>query len=125
MEALVLLLIILVFGFFSFPLFSYFGAIGIYSLIFLDTGIIFWALFAVLGFVFLVSKNRINLITKKLVNFINKKGLLPKISDTEEAALQAGTNWVEADFFKAEVNFKKNKFSKNHNSYKRGTRFLR
>ena len=107
MEALVLLLIILGFGFFSFPLFSYFAVIGVYSLIFLDVGIIFWVVFAILGFVFLVSKNRINLITKKLVNFINKKGLLPKISDTEEAALQAGTNWVEADFFKAEVNFKK------------------
>ena len=107
MEALVLLLILLGFGFFSFPLFSYFAVIGVYSLIFLDVGIIFWIIFAVLGFVFLVSKNRINLITKKLVNFINKKGLLPKISDTEEAALQAGTNWVEADFFKAEVNFKK------------------
>ena len=107
MEALVLLLILLGFGFFSFPLFSYFAVIGVYSLIFLNVGIIFWVIFAVLGFVFLVSKNRINLITKKLVNFINKKGLLPKISDTEEAALQAGTNWVEADFFKAEVNFKK------------------
>lgn len=107
MEALVLLLIILVFGFFSFPLFSYFTLIGVYSFVFLDVGIIFWVVFAALGFVFLISKNRINLITKKLVNFINKKGLLPKISDTEEAALQAGTNWVEADFFKAEVNFKK------------------
>ena len=107
MEALILLLIILVFGFFSFPLFSYFTLIGVYSFVFLDVGIIFWAVFAILGFVFLVSKNRINLITKKLVSFINKKGLLPKISDTEEAALQAGTNWVEADFFKAEVNFKK------------------
>ena len=107
MEALVLLLIILGFGFFSFPLFSYFALVGAYSFLFLDVGIIFWAVFAFLGFIFLVSKNRINLITKKLVNFINKKGLLPKISDTEEAALQAGTNWVEADFFKAEVNFKK------------------
>ena len=42
--------------FFSFPLFSYFALIGIYSLIFLNVGIIFWAVFAVLGFVFLVSK---------------------------------------------------------------------
>lgn len=107
MEALVLLLITLIFGFFSFPLFSYFTLVGVYSFVFFDMGIIFWAVFALFGFVFLVPKNRINLITKKLVNFINKKGLLPKISDTEEAALQAGTNWVEADFFKAEVNFKK------------------
>ena len=41
MEALVLLLILLGFGFFSFPLFSYFAVIGVYSLIFLDVGIIF------------------------------------------------------------------------------------
>ena len=107
MEALVLLLIVLIFGFFSFPLSSYFTLVGVYSFVFFDMGIIFWAVFALLGFLFLVPKNRINLITKKLVNFINKKGLLPKISDTEEAALQAGTNWVEADFFKAQVNFKK------------------
>ena len=106
MEALILLFIILVFGFYSFPLYSYFALVGAYSFVLCDTGIIFWSIFTLLGAIFLVPSLRINLITKKLVNFINKKGLLPKISTTEEAALQAGTNWVEADFFKAQVNFK-------------------
>ena len=36
MEALVLFLIILVFGFFSFPLFSYFTLVGVYSFVFFD-----------------------------------------------------------------------------------------
>lgn len=106
MEALVLLLIILGFGFFSFPLYSYFVAIGFYSVIFFDVGALFWTIFALLAVVLLLPSFRIKLISSKLVNFINKNGLLPKISQTEQAALQAGTNWVEADFFKAEVNFK-------------------
>lgn len=106
MEALVLLLIVLGFGFFSFPLYSYFIAVGLYSVIFFDVGALFWTIFALLAVVLLLPSFRIKLISSKLVNFINKNGLLPKISQTEQAALQAGTNWVEADFFKAEVNFK-------------------
>lgn len=106
MEALVLLLIVLGFGFFSFPLYSYFIAVGLYSVIFFEVETLFWVIFALLAFVFLSPSVRIKLISSKLVNFINKNGLLPKISQTEQAALQAGTNWVEADFFKAEVNFK-------------------
>lgn len=106
MEALILLLIVLGFGFFSFPLYSYFIAVGLYSVIFFEVGTLFWVIFALLAFVFLSPSVRIKLISSKLVNFINKNGLLPKISQTEQAALQAGTNWVEADFFKAEVNFK-------------------
>ena len=106
MEALILLLVILAFGYFSFPLYSYFVFVGTYALVFCDVGVIFWTLFILTGALFLIPTFRIKYITSKLVNFINKKGLLPKISATEEAALQAGTNWVEADFFKAEVNFK-------------------
>ena len=106
MEALVLLFLILIFGFFSFPLYSYFVLVGAFSFAFCDVGIILWSIFIVLGAVFLIPSLRLKLISSKLVNFINKKGLLPKISATEEAALQAGTNWVEVDFFKAQVNFK-------------------
>ncbi|MGE4463303.1 MAG: hypothetical protein AB7D49_12780, partial [Arcobacter sp.] len=106
METLILILIILAFGFFSFPLYSYFALIGIYSAIFFDVGTVFWAIFIVLATILLIPTFRIKFITSKIVNFINKNGLLPKISKTEEAALQAGTNWVEADFFKAQINFK-------------------
>jgi len=106
MEALILLFVILVFGFYSFPLYSYFAFVGVYSLVFFDVGTIFWSLYFVAAAIFLIPSLRIKFITNKLVNFINKNQLLPKISSTEEAALQAGTNWVETNFFKAEVNFK-------------------
>ena len=124
MEALILFLVILTFGFLSFPLYSYFIFVGIYSSVFFDTGIIFWSLFSFLGAIFLIPSIRIKLITSKLVNFINKNGLLPKISATEEAALQAGTNWVEADFFKAEVNFKAINFQKTTKLTKEEQAFL-
>jgi acyl-CoA dehydrogenase len=107
METLILLFIILVFGFYSFPLYSYFVLIGAYSLIFTEASFIFWSILIILGAIFLIPSLRIRFISSKLVNFINKKGLLPKISETEEAALQAGTNWVETNFFKAQVDFKK------------------
>ncbi|MDD2887082.1 MAG: acyl-CoA dehydrogenase [Aliarcobacter sp.] len=106
METLILLFLILVFGFYSFPLYSYFALIGVYTFAFCDVGVIFWSIFIVLGAVFLIPSLRTKFISSKLVAFINKKGLLPKISATEEAALQAGTNWVESNFFKAQVNFK-------------------
>ena len=45
METLILLFIIFVFGFYSFPLYSYFALVGAYSFIFCDMGIIFWSIF--------------------------------------------------------------------------------
>ena len=71
MEALILLFIVLVFGFYSFPLYSYFGLIAAYSFVFCDVGIIFWSIFALLAAIFLVSSLRVNLITKNNVNFID------------------------------------------------------
>ncbi|MGB5918944.1 acyl-CoA dehydrogenase family protein, partial [Arcobacter sp.] len=107
MEALAFVLILIIFGYFSYPLILWFGFIGVYSLVFFDTNILFWVIFAILAVTFILQKNRIKIITSPLVKFIMKKGLLPKISATEEAALQAGTNWVEADYFKADINFKR------------------
>jgi len=105
MEALILLLILLVLGYNKVPLYTYFAVVGVYSLAFFDVGVIYWSVFGVLAVLFLVDPIRIKFITQKIVDEINNKGLMPKISDTEEAALQAGTNWVESDFFKGNVDF--------------------
>ena len=63
MEALILLFIVLVFGFFSFPLYSYFALIAVYSFTFFDVGITFWSIFIVLGAVFLIPSLRLKLKT--------------------------------------------------------------
>ena len=112
METVIFLLILLILGFFAFPLYSYFAIIGVYSLVFFDVGFIYWTIFFVLAALFVYKPFRIKFISNKLVKLIQEKGLLPNISETEEAALQAGTNWVESNFFKAEVNFKEIKEQK-------------
>ncbi len=41
-----------------------------------------------------------------LMNWLKGKGILPKISETERAALEAGTVWVDGEFFTGNPNFK-------------------
>lgn len=45
------------------------------------------------------------LISRVLMDFIRKRKLLPKISDTERVALLAGNNWTDAQFFGGRLNF--------------------
>ena len=105
METLIFIIILLIFGYYNYPKTLWVAFIGLYSALFFDVGVIFWTLFAIIATITLVDTIRINILSSKLVEFILKNGLLPKISSTEEAALQAGTNWVEADFFKADIDF--------------------
>lgn len=42
----------------------------------------------------------------KLLKTINKAGMLPRISDTERAALEAGDVWVDGQFFSGNPDFK-------------------
>ena len=44
---------------------------------------------------------------KNLMNWIKAKGLLPRVSDTERAALEAGTVWVDGEFFSGNPDFKR------------------
>ncbi|MCJ8327752.1 MAG: acyl-CoA dehydrogenase [Campylobacterales bacterium] len=112
METLIFIIILLVFGFYSYPLYVYFVFVGVYSLIYFDTNILYWLVFGSIALVFLKDSIRLEYISKKIVNFIKKNNLLPKISKTEKEALEAGTNWVESNFFKAEVDFKRIKEEK-------------
>ena len=58
MEALILLLVILVFGFYSFPLYSYFAFIAVYSLVFCDVGFIFWSIYLIAAAILLIQSFR-------------------------------------------------------------------
>ena len=62
METIAFILILIIFGYFSYPLILWFGFIGVYSLVFFDTNVLFWVVFALLAILFLIPKNRINLI---------------------------------------------------------------
>lgn len=66
-----------------------------------------WALytFATVAVIFNIKPIRRTLLTAGIMKLM--KGFLPKISDTERVALEAGVVWVEKDIFSGRPNFKK------------------
>ncbi|MBC7371976.1 MAG: acyl-CoA dehydrogenase, partial [Bdellovibrionaceae bacterium] len=65
------------------------------------------AVFAVIMVIFLIKPIRAALVTKQLMTLMDKLGFLPKISETERAAIDAGTVWVEKDLFSGKPDFAK------------------
>lgn len=57
--------------------------------------------------IFVVPVLRRTLITSLLMKIIGAMGLIPKISATEQAALDAGDVWIEGSFFAGKPRFKK------------------
>lgn len=47
------------------------------------------------------------IVSSIVLNTFKKLGLIPKISDTERTALEAGVVWIESDLFSGKPNFKK------------------
>ncbi|XGC82493.1 acyl-CoA dehydrogenase [Bdellovibrio bacteriovorus] len=64
-----------------------------------------WILFAVVAVIFNIPAIRAALITSGVFAIFKKFEFLPKISDTEKAALDAGVVWVEKDLFSGKPNF--------------------
>lgn len=64
-------------------------------------------LYALVMVIFNIKPIRAGLITKPLMAFMDKLGFLPKISETERAAIDAGTVWVEKDLFSGKPDFNK------------------
>ncbi|RLA67047.1 MAG: acyl-CoA dehydrogenase [Epsilonproteobacteria bacterium] len=106
--ALLLSVIVVAIGlsFFAAPLWVWFIALGLF---FLGCGVsvLWWIVTITLAVVFIHKPTRVKLITNNLFKLIEKKGLLPKISDTEKIALRAGDVWVEGELFSGKPDFKK------------------
>jgi len=106
MGLLLLLVVAIALAYFSAPLWAWFVAFALFLLGCGASWLWFVPLVAVAG-VLLHKPTRVKLITQNLFNFIEKNGLLPKISDTEKAALRAGDVWVEGELFSGKPDFKK------------------
>jgi acyl-CoA dehydrogenase len=83
--------------------------IGLVSILFFAylqsiTGIIICTILTV---IFFIPQIRKILISGAILKIIKTLGVLPKISETEKTALDAGTTWVEAEFFKSKPNIGK------------------
>lgn len=62
---------------------------------------------AALGALFGVPAIRREVITKGLMQAMNKMGFLPTISETEKTAIEAGTVWVDGELFSGNPDFKR------------------
>jgi acyl-CoA dehydrogenase len=106
MGLLLLLVVAVALAYFAAPLWAWFVALALFLLGFGASWLWFVPL-VVLGVVFLHKPTRVKLVTQNLFNLIEKKGLLPKISDTEKTALRAGDVWVEGELFSGKPDFEK------------------
>ena len=66
-----------------------------------------WQIFAVFALVTLVRPLRRNIISRPLFSALKALNLLPVISETEQAAIDAGTVWIDGELFSGKPNFKR------------------
>lgn len=66
-----------------------------------------WVVFSIFALILNIPILRQILITSPIVKAIKALKLLPTISDTEREAIEAGTVWVDGEFFSGAPNFKR------------------
>jgi len=95
---LLLLVATLILGFFGVPAVAWAGG---YALILMWTGAgaFGWTMFGIFVALFFAPPIRRTLLSKPLMGFLKKAGILPSISRTEREALDAGTVWLEGELF--------------------------
>lgn len=67
--------------------------------------IVIWTCFLSISLILSIPMIRRSVLTRGLFNKFKK--MLPRMSDTEKEALEAGDAWIEADFFKGEIDWQK------------------
>ncbi|PLZ82627.1 hypothetical protein CBP16_06710, partial [Fischerella thermalis WC217] len=66
-------------------------------LVYFQSPIWIWVIFGAIACIFNIPILRQKLITSSLIKAIKALNLLPKISDTERAAIEAGNVWVDGE----------------------------
>ena len=80
------------------------GAVALYGF---GAPVWLWAAYVVLALLFNVPPLRWTLISSPILKGVKSAGLLPKISKTEQTAIEAGTVWIEGELFSGKPNFKR------------------
>lgn len=107
MSLLFLLLVVSLLAIFEAPMVFFSVALGLFLFLFGYSSWIIWGIFIAINVVAFHKSTREMVFTGPLMRLIGKLKLLPSISETEKTALMAGTTWIEADFFKGQVDFAK------------------
>ncbi len=66
-----------------------------------------WIVLGVFAIVFLIPFMRRNLFTGPVMKLMEALHFLPKISETEQTAIEAGTVWMDGELFSGKPDFKK------------------
>ena len=66
-----------------------------------------WSILGVTALILAIPPLRRMVITNNVFKLIKRLNLLPKISETEREAINAGNVWVEREFFSGKPNFKR------------------
>jgi acyl-CoA dehydrogenase len=101
-----LIVLLLVLGYIGVPLWVwslYFATL----LVSLHAPIWLWVIFGAIALILNIPILRQNILTSPLIKAIKAFNVLPKISDTERAAIEAGNVWVDGEFFSGKPNFKR------------------
>ncbi len=96
----------LLLGYIGVPLWAwslYFTAL----LVYVHAPIWIWVIFSAIALILNITILRQNILTSPLIKAIKAFNVLPKISDTERAAIEAGNVWVDGEFFSGKPNFKR------------------
>ncbi|MEM9266769.1 MAG: acyl-CoA dehydrogenase, partial [Cyanobacteria bacterium P01_F01_bin.13] len=88
------------------PMVAWFGY-GALMLGIVQSPLWLWGVFGLVAVIFNVPFIRQVVITAPIVKTIQLFNLLPAISDTERAAIEAGTVWVDGELFSGKPNFKR------------------
>ncbi len=100
------LIAFLVIGFLDLPLIVW-AIAGAATIIGFDLSMIFLILFTAVMLIFLITPLRAYTISKGIMWVFNKAQFIPKISQTERTALEAGVVWIEKDLFSGKPDFEK------------------
>jgi acyl-CoA dehydrogenase len=100
------LLILLLLGYWGAPLWLW-TLYGAGVLVLVNPPIALWIVFGVIALLFNIPWFRQTLVTRGLVKAIQAMNLLPRISETERAAIEAGNVWVEGEFFTGKPNLQR------------------
>ncbi|AXH09478.1 acyl-CoA dehydrogenase [Malaciobacter halophilus] len=124
METLIFFVIVLIFGFFSYPAILWFIFIGLYSLIFFDLSILFWIIFTISAIAVLNKEVRQHFIIKPFLNFQKENNFFLNYIYKNNLTLQVDTNSMETNIFKGIIDFDKINKNKNNNLSKKEQDFL-
>jgi acyl-CoA dehydrogenase len=93
-------------GFFDLPLIVW-ALAGAATVIGFDLSMSALIIFSAVMLLFLITPLRAITVSKGIMWFFNKAQFIPKISQTERTALEAGVVWIEKDLFSGKPDFKK------------------